>query len=82
MTLILDINLKAKTYGFGSARGMVQINDVNMSMEEFVRIAWYVLTNTDMDPEDPRKEFVRIVKESEVVEGWNGPGSVRIAQKG
>lgn len=42
--------------------GRVLIGDYDLSMKDFVALAEYVLTNTDLQPDDPRLEFMDYVK--------------------
>ena len=51
------------------ARGIEQ--DVYLNMEDFLAAALYFLSNTDLLKDDPRVEFVKIVKKLEVLPGRN-----------
>lgn len=46
----------------------------HLSIEDVLVLCSYVLTNSDLDPDDERLKFVEAVKEMKVVEGWNKGG--------
>ncbi|MDD5341166.1 MAG: hypothetical protein PHC97_01880 [Patescibacteria group bacterium] len=46
-------------------------------MNDFVAAAMYVLTNTDLEENDPRLEFVKAVQRLKPVKGFNR-GSKRL----
>lgn len=89
MSLALDGDPKTsrgilvKTHGYPeSFRGVVEISGPGFSIEigfrDFVAMAHYVLTNTDLEVNDPRLAFVEAVKRMGVSVGFNGPPSVRL----
>lgn len=82
MSLILNMGtkpygLRVKTFGFGSRLNTVYLGDYEISLEDFLVAAEYVLTNTDLEPNDPRLQFVERVKSMEEVDGYN-PGRKRL----
>ena len=52
-------NLRTKAFN-----DVVQIGEYNLSMTDFLALAEYVLTNTDLITDDPRREFVVRVSRS------------------
>jgi hypothetical protein len=44
---------------------------ISVPMDEFVRVMWYVITNADVEPNDPRMCFVELMKKIQLVEGYN-----------
>ena len=84
MTLLLNRgtepkNLSIKTFGlgFGNLDNTVFLGEYKISMEDFLFAAEYVLTNTNLGPNDPRIQFVTSVMSMIKVEGYNGPGTRR-----
>ena len=76
MSLFLDLgtkpaDLKVKTFGFGSMGNTVNLGDYEISLEDFLIAAEYVLTNTDLEPNDPRLQFVKCVQSMKEVDGYN-----------
>jgi len=76
MSLILEMGTKpeglaVKTYGFGSMGNTVFLGDYEISIEDFLVIAEYVLTNTDLEPNDPRLQFVKCVQSMKQTDGYN-----------
>lgn len=63
--------LEVKTYGFGSFGNTVHLGDYEISIEDFLVTAEYVLTNTDLEPNDPRLQFVKCVQSMRQVGGYN-----------
>lgn len=64
--------------------GIVQIGPIEMPIEEFCMAAMYVLTNTDLEPVDPRLEFVEDVKRLTRIKGFNirnNPKACRLGEK-
>jgi hypothetical protein len=83
MSLILEMGtkpagLEIKTYGLGLKPNTVHLGDYEISIEDFLVCAEYVLTNTDIQPNDPRLQFVKCVKSMKEVEGYN-PGQKRLS---
>ncbi|MFH1170672.1 MAG: hypothetical protein V1704_03900 [Candidatus Vogelbacteria bacterium] len=66
--------LEVKTYGFGSMGNTVHLGDYEISLEDFLIATQYVLTNTDLVPNDPRLQFVKCVQSMEEVRGHNPNG--------
>lgn len=63
-------NLEVKTWGFG--KDVVHFGDYEVSIEDFLIAAHYVLTNTNLTENDPRLQFIECVRSMQVVEGWPG----------
>lgn len=82
MSLILDTSnppgLEVKTFGFGSMGNTVHIGDYEISPADFKEMVIYVLTNTDLEPDDPRLELVRVIQAMIPVAGHN-PGRDKLA---
>lgn len=77
MSLILGMGtrpagLEVKTFGFGPTN-TVHLGKYEISFEDFLVAAEYVLTNTDLEPNDPRLQFVKCVQSMKEVTGYN-PG--------
>ena len=49
----------------------VRLGEYEISIEDFLLMAAYVLSNTDLEPNDPRLQFVVHVKEMEIIKGYN-----------
>lgn len=62
--------LRVKTYGPGVDGGVVHLGTYELSLTDFLEVARYVLTNTDLEEFDPRREFVEEVKASVEVGGF------------
>ena len=62
--------LEVKTWGVVGLKSVVHLGDYEISMADFLSVAQYVLTNTNLDPNDPRLEFVKWVKSLEQVKGY------------
>lgn len=79
MTFLLNMgtepnNLKLRTTSIpllGTPPGTVFLGDYEISQEDFLFMAHYVLTNTDLVPNDKRLQFVECVKAMRIVPGWN-----------
>ena len=61
--------LEIKTWGMPELPD-VQLGDYEISMEDFLECAFYVLTNTDLQPNDPRLVFVERVKKMTQLDGY------------
>lgn len=74
MTLLLErgtrpARLGIKTFGLGI--DTIFLGDYEISLEDFLFAAHYVLTNTDLEgPEDPRLQFLKCIRSMEEVEGY------------
>ena len=82
MSLILEMGtqpagLEVKTFGFGSMGNTVHLGDYEISLEDFLVAAEYVLTNTDLEPNDPRLQFVKCVQSIKQTDGYS-PGRKRL----
>ena len=76
MSLILELGtkpagLEVKTFGFGSMGNTVHLGDYEISLEDFLVTAKYVLTNTDLESNDPRLQFVKCVQSMKEVDGYS-----------
>lgn len=89
MSLILDEstpkNLMVKTCGLQFPVGegqnkrreqVVMLGDCEMSMTDFCTAVVYVLTNTDLDPNDPRIGLVERIKKATVIQGHNAVAGI------
>lgn len=79
MTLLLErgtrpTSLEVKTFGFGELGNTVFLGNYEISIEDFLFAAEYVLTNTDLGPNDPRPKFVKCVRSMRKVMGFNSCG--------
>ena len=82
MSLVLEMGtrptgLGVKTFGLDSMGNTVHLGDYEITIEDFLVAAEYVLTNTDLDPNDPRLQFVKCVQSMKEVGGYN-PGRKRL----
>ncbi|KKL61301.1 hypothetical protein LCGC14_2196690 [marine sediment metagenome] len=68
MTLVLRDTTEVKTHFFSQE---VTLGPLHLRIEDFLDAVYYVLTNRDLEPNDPRLGFVKVVKEMEVVAGHN-----------
>lgn len=48
--------------------------EIDMSMDDFCAVVEYVMTNTNLDPEDPRLELQKRICALRVVTGWGDDG--------
>lgn len=74
MSLILNRGtqpkgLKAKTIPVGEA--VVFLGDYHITMKDFLELAYYVLTNTNLADGDPRLQFVESVRCMKLVKGYS-----------
>lgn len=79
MSITLDIDSPTKpwckTNGHHPDGEKVIIGKEEVGLQDFLVLAHYVLTNFDLKPDDPRKQFVDCIKAMREEEGWNGPNS-------
>ncbi len=68
------LEVKTYTHTLGSLGKSVHLGAYEISLEDFLVAAGYVLTNTDLAPNDPRLQFVKYVQSMRVVEGHNRGG--------
>ncbi len=66
MTLALKNGVDVKTYEAST----VLIDHKEYGIEDVLNIVYYVLTNTDLVPDDPRLGFIKVVKDMDVVPGY------------
>jgi len=76
MTLLLERGtepegLGVKTWGLGEEE-VVFLGEYQISLKDFLMAAYYVLTNTNLREDDPRRQFVECVRSMQEAEGWNG----------
>lgn len=55
------------------------VQDIYLDMEDFLGWGLFVLTNKDLKKDDPRLQFLAIVKKMKVGKGWN-KGKKRIKE--
>lgn len=53
------------------SRDIVIIGDYEIDVKDFLSAAMYVLINTDLRRNDPRRSFLEMAKELEIVDGYN-----------
>ena len=58
--------LSAKTFSSLT----VLLGDYEISMSDFCALVMYVLTNTNLDPNDPRYDLVDAVKKLKITDGF------------
>jgi hypothetical protein len=61
--------LEVKTYSIKSLP--VRFGEYEISMEDFLCAAEYVLTNSDLYGNDPRRQFIKCVQAMKEVPGYN-----------
>ena len=52
-------------------------NDMEIPMDDFCCLVEYVMTNTDLFPDDPRFKFIERIKQASITKGYD-PYNVRI----
>ncbi|KKP90651.1 MAG: hypothetical protein UR94_C0026G0008 [Parcubacteria group bacterium GW2011_GWA2_36_10] len=64
--------LRAKTHGFKNEHGqnVLTLGEYEITFEDFLALAHYVLTNTNLEPDDIRLHFVECVRSAQVTEGY------------
>lgn len=67
--------IEAKTYPSlmpvaGELKRFVQLGDYSIPIDDFCALVEYVLTNTDLDQDDPRLDLVEKIKHLKVVDGF------------
>lgn len=75
MTPDLGNGLTVKTFGHDVDGNAVHIGEYVISLASFVDAAIYVLTNTDLAPEDERRLFLSLVATMTEVPGYNWPAN-------
>ncbi len=83
MTLLLERGTKpnglgVKTFGLGEEE-IVYFGNYEISLRDFLMAAYYVLTNTNLQEDDPRRQFVECVRSMQEVEGWNADELKRLS---
>jgi hypothetical protein len=67
------LGLEVKT-GMPGTLPDVRLGDYEISMSDFCEAVLYVLTNTNLEPNDPRLYLVEKIKSMKEVESYNGRG--------
>lgn len=49
-----------------------------IGMQDLLSLAYYALTNNDLEPNDPRVQFMACMKKMKTVTGFNGSPSQRL----
>lgn len=65
--------LEIKTHGdiTPNLARTVFLGRYEIDLRDFLTAARYVLTNTDLSPQDPRRDFVNEVRSLQETDGWN-----------
>ncbi len=78
MSLVLvetkPTGLEVKTFGHGPMGNTVYLGGYEISLKDFLAAVEYVLTNTDLKPNDPRLQFIKCVQSMKEVDGYNANG--------
>lgn len=83
MSMLLNMGtqpagLEIRTQEEGSAgTTTIFLGDYKISLKDFLTATKFVLTNTDLKPNDPRLRFVRCVQSMQKIQGYN-PGRKRL----
>lgn len=73
-------DLEAKATGFVRGNPIFLYGTgvhAEISLEDFCVLTYYVLTNSDLMPEDPRLNLIERIKKLQITEGFN-PGESRL----
>jgi len=81
MSITLDLDSRTKPWCKTMTAKEVVIGGETVGILDFLVLAHYVLTNTDLEPDDPRRQFVKCVQAMHEDEGWNGESSVALRSK-
>lgn len=74
-------NLVVKTFGHALDGNKVHLGQYEITLEDFLVAALYVLTNTELiGPEDPRMKFMDLVRSIQQVPGFEA-GTSRLQVK-
>lgn len=76
MSITLELDSKTKPLCYTTGAQEVVVGREQIGILDFLYLAHYVLTNTDLEPDDPRRQFVKCVQAMHEDEGWNGKESV------
>ena len=55
----------------GKGGSEIRVGDCWLSMEDFCHAVVYVMTNTDLEDEDPRRELARVIGNIREIPGHN-----------
>lgn len=69
MSLELSKGIEVKTQGEGDQE--VYIGGLWIPLQEFLDAAYYVVTNTDLRPDDPRFKFLQKINDLILTSGYN-----------
>jgi hypothetical protein len=65
------------TFPFPGEKTVVLLGDYEISLEDFLYTAWFVLSNTELAPKDPRLQFIKCIKRARRVDRFK-PGMKRL----
>ena len=82
MTLQIAEGVDIKTWFGKEVYITTDFNFSEITMEQFFAGAYYVLTNSDLLPEDDRLKFLEVVKKLKVGKGYNKGGKRLVNSKG
>ena len=72
------IKIEIRTTNF-NLKEFLQLSDGGcVSLDDAVCMIEYILDNTDLVVNDPRRDFLARIKKATIIEGYNGVGSTRI----
>lgn len=78
MTLEIGGGVSVKTWWDNTVHIRTEKRDSEVTLKDFCAAAYYVLVNADLlDDDDPRMDFVRVVKQLRQVPGY-GTGDKRL----
>lgn len=63
--------LEVRSRNMGSPDDIVFIGEYEISLKDFFATVEYVLTNSDLEPNDPRLQFVERIRSMKEVEGYD-----------
>lgn len=71
MSLMFTSGLSIKTRADGAVRITGPEAELSLTMDEFLQMAQYVLTNTDFAADDPRGSFIKKLRYGHFQAGFN-----------
>lgn len=75
MSIKLDIDSQTHPWCKTFSAKEIAIGDEVVGLRDFLMLAHYVLTNTDLEgDDDPRFQFLECIRAMHKVEGWNPEG--------
>ncbi len=75
MSLLLEMGTEPHRLYTNAMDDWVAIGDYTLSLVDFLALAQYVLSNTNLVPNDPRVAFVDAIRDSMAVPGWGDQGT-------